>query len=184
MAQPMSREVNGVAVEQLAEVIRQVRSNPSLGDFAFRVRNEWDRGGHNKTTVEAFHGVDQEIEHVRRFELEADEPAVLLGEDRGPNPVEHLLNALVACLTSAMVYHAAARGLEIRGIRSRVEGKLDVRGFLGIAPDITPGFRDITVTFEVDSDAPADKLRECAEFSPVYNTLLRPPNIELRFEKA
>jgi uncharacterized OsmC-like protein len=184
MQQEQVRERNGVRIDQLAETIRLVREQPELGDFAFRVRNEWERGGHSKTTIEAFHGVNQENEHVRLYELEADEPAILLGEDQAPNPVEHLLNALVTCLTGALVYHAAARGAEIRSLRSRVEGKIDLRGFLGISQDIPRGFQNITVTFMVDSDAPEDLLRTCAEFSPVYNTLLHPPTIDLRFEKV
>lgn len=177
------REVNGVAIDRLAETIRQIRQKPELADFEFRVRNEWERGGHSKTTVEAFHGVEQENAHATPFQLEADEPPVLLGRDLGPNPVEHLLNALVTCLTGAMVYHAAARGIRIEKIESHVEGKIDLRGFLGLSSDIRRGYHDITVTFRVQSDGSDDALRECAEFSPVYNTLLQPPAIALRFER-
>lgn len=179
----ISREINGVAVDQLAETIRQIRQQPNLADFEFRVRNQWERGGHSKTTIEAFHGVDQENPHAREFELEADEPPVLLGRDLGPNPVEHLLNALATCLTGALVYHAASRGIEIEALDSRVEGKIDLRGFLGMSRDIPRGFQDITVTFHVKADAPDEVLRECAEFSPVYNTLLNPPKIHLRFDR-
>jgi uncharacterized OsmC-like protein len=177
------RELNGVAIDQLAETIRNVRQKPELADFEFRVRNEWDRGGHSKTTVESFHGVERENEHAKSFELEADEPPILLGRDLGPNPVEHLLNALATCLTGALAYHAAARGIRLDKVVSHIEGKIDLRGFLGISQDIPRGYQDITVTFQVESDAPPEKLRECAKFSPVYNTLLQPPKIDLRFEK-
>jgi uncharacterized OsmC-like protein len=178
------RQLNGVAIDHLAATIRSIRDKPELAEFEFRVRNEWEQGGHSKTTVEAFHGVEQENPHARMFELEADEPPVLLGRDLAPNPVEHLLNALATCLTGALVYHAAARGIRIESVESHVEGKIDLRGFLGIAQDVPRGFQDITVTFQVKSDAAPEQLRECAEFSPVYNTLLHSPNIELRFEKA
>jgi uncharacterized OsmC-like protein len=180
--QNQSREINGVAVDQLAETIRQIQKKPQLADFEFRVRNQWERGGHSMTTVEAFRGVEQENPHASPFQLEADEPPVLLGRDLGPNPVEHLLNALVTCLTGALVYHAAARGIRIDKIESHVEGKIDLRGFLGISSDVPRGYHDMRVTFRVESDASEEKLRECAEFSPVYNTLLQPPKIELRFE--
>lgn len=176
------RELNGVAIDQLAETIRTIRQKPELGDFEFRVKNEWERGGHSKTTIEAFHGVAQENEHGKRFELEADEPPILLGRDLGPNPVEHLLNALATCLTSAMAYHAAARGIRIDKIESHIEGSIDLRGFLGISDDVPRGYQHIKVTFHVDSDGSPDKLRECAEFSPVYNTLLHSPKIDLHVE--
>ena len=183
MQQEFMRELNGVAVDQLAETIRQIRKHPELAEFEFRVHNAWERGGHSKTTIEAFHGVAQENPHQRDFELEADEPPVLLGRDLAPNPVEHLLNALVTCLTGALVYHAAARGIEIGALETHVTGTIDLRGFLGISNDVRRGYQDITVTFRVQSDGPEDILRECAEFSPVYNTLLIPPTITLRFEK-
>lgn len=183
MQNEVARQHNGVPVDQLAEVIRVIRAKPELADFAFRVHNEWERGGHSKTTIDAFHGVDQDNEHVQTFELEADEPAVLLGRDLAPNPVEHLLNALVTCLTGALVYHAAARGIDIEALTSRVEGKIDLRGFLGISNDVPRGFQDITVTFRIRANADEATLRECAEFSPVYNTLLQPAKIELRFER-
>lgn len=177
-------QINGVPIVELAGTIREMREHPELADFAFRIRNEWERGGHSTTTVEAFHGVDRENDHVREFELEADEPPVLLGRDLGPNPVEALLHALTTCLTGSLVYHAAARGIRLDHVESHVEGKIDLRGFLGIAPEIPHGYRDIKVTFTVKSDAPEEKLRECAEFSPVYHTLLEPPRIDLRFEKV
>lgn len=177
------REVNGVAIDRLAETIRQVRDRPELGAFEFRVKNEWERGGHSKTSVEAFHGVEQENEHRTKFDLEADEHQLLLGRDLAPNPVEHLLNALVTCLTGALVYQAAARGIRIDKIESHVEGTIDLRGFLGIERDVPKGYQNIKCTFRVASDAPAAVLRECAEFSPVYNTLLQPPKIALEFEK-
>ena len=107
----LSRIDGESAIDELAETIRQIRMKPDLADFEFRVRNEWERGGHSKTTIQAFHGVNQENPHKTDFQLEADEPPVLLGRDLGPNPVEHLLNALVTCLTGALVYHAAARGI-------------------------------------------------------------------------
>jgi uncharacterized OsmC-like protein len=178
------RELNGVAIDELAQTIRSIRQQPSLAAFEFRVRNEWERGGHSMTTVEAFHGVDRENPHAREFALEADEPPVLLGRDLGPNPVEHLLNALVTCLTGALAYHAAARGIRIDRIESHVEGIIDLRGFLGISNEVPRGYQRIKVTFKVASDAPPEKLRECAEFSPVYNTLLDPTAIELAFEKT
>jgi uncharacterized OsmC-like protein len=178
------RELNGVAIDKLAETIRQIRNKPELAAFEFRATNEWERGGHSKTTIEAFHGVEQENQHKKRFELEADEPPVLLGRDLGPNPVEHMLNSLVTCLTGALAYHAAARGIRIDKIESHVEGTIDLRGFLGIEKGVRRGYKDIKVTFKVESDAPAELLRECALFSPVYNTLLEPPTIEVAFEKV
>jgi uncharacterized OsmC-like protein len=62
---------------------------------------------HNRTTVRGFYGAKQEMEHKQPFTIDADEPAILAGNDEGANPVEHLLHALVSCLTTSMV---ASRG--------------------------------------------------------------------------
>ncbi len=52
--------------------------------------------------------------------------------DIGPNPVEYLLTALLSCLTTTMVYHAALRGIHIEELESEVEGDLDLQGFFGL----------------------------------------------------
>ena len=108
-----------------------------------------------------------------QVELECGEPTVLLGQDRGANPVEHLLNALIGCLTTTMAYHAAARGIEIEAIDSTLEGDLDLRGFLGISPDVRKGYREIRVTMRVKSKASPALLRELAQYSPVFDVCSR-----------
>ena len=99
---------------------------------------------------------------------------VLLGEDQGANPVEFVLHALAACLTTSMVYHAAAQGIRIDSVESRLEGDLDLRGFLGLSQAVRPGYQNLRVHFTVKSDAPAEKLRELTKYSPVYDIVSNP----------
>src|SRR5690606_10249394 len=115
--------------------------------FRFRCRNEWQEGGHNRSTIDGFHGAGEEHVRDEPFVLEADEPPVLLGLDRAANPVEHLLHALTACVTSSIVYHAAAKGVRLTKLSSRTEGTIDLRGFLGIDPDMPRGFQSIRIVF-------------------------------------
>ena len=107
--------VNGVDVDQLFATIEAIKGAPDIAKFQFRIRNKWINGGHNHTTITDFYGAGQDHQHEVSFELEADEHQVLLGEDKGPNPVEYLLTGLTGCLTSALIYHAAARGIKIKG---------------------------------------------------------------------
>ena len=86
--------LNGVDVDAVAGLIDAVREKPDLAESKFRVSNEWIDGGHNRTTITGFYGAGQEISHAQPFVLDADEPPVLAGHDKGANPVEHLLNAL------------------------------------------------------------------------------------------
>jgi uncharacterized OsmC-like protein len=53
---------------------------------------------------------------------------------------------------------AAARGIELRGVRCNVEGDIDLRGILGIDGSVRNGFEAIRVTFTVDGDAEAEQL--------------------------
>ena len=60
---------------------------------------------------------------------------------------------------------ASARGVELHGVRCKVEGDIDLRGILGIDSSVRNGFRDIRVVFEVDGDASAERLASLVEQS-------------------
>jgi uncharacterized OsmC-like protein len=185
MSQQVASNVNGVDVNRLFETIGAIKEQPDLAKFQFRARNEWLEVGHNRTTIKDFYGCGQEDEsRSEPYVFDADEPPVLLGEDKGANPVEYLLHALAACLTTTMVFHGASRGIEIESVESKLEGDIDIQGFLGLRPDVEKGYQGINVTFRVKSDAPAEKLRELAEFSPVYSTVSRPTPVTVTIEKA
>jgi len=155
--------------------ISAIQGNTELAKFQFRAANTWINGGHNRTTIKEFYGVGKEdTTRTEPFVLDADEPPVLLGEDHGANPVEFVLHALASCLTTSMVYHAAARGIKIDSIESRLEGDLDLRGFLGISPDVRPGYKNLKVNFTVKSDATSETLQEMTKYSPVFDIVTNP----------
>jgi hypothetical protein len=126
-----SKVVNGVNVDELFGTIDAVKNAPVIAKFKFRANNKWIEGGHNRTTIRHFYGTQQEHEHEKPFYLDADEPPLLLGTDLGPNPVEYALTALASCVTTSIVYHAAARGVTIRSMESRLEGDIDLQGRVG-----------------------------------------------------
>ncbi len=179
--------VNGVDVDQLFATIEAIKGAPDVAKFQFRVKNKWINGGHNHTTITDFYGAGQDHQHEVVFELKADEHQVLLGEDKGPNPVEYLLTGLTGCLTSALIYHAAARGIKIKGLQSRVEGDLDLRGFLGLSPDVKVGYENIRVYFKIDADVSEEQKQELIEiaqkYSPVFNTVTNPTSVSVSLEK-
>jgi uncharacterized OsmC-like protein len=164
--------INGVDIETLAATVNAIKEDPGLGASRFRASNTWISGNHNRSTVTGFYGARQEIAHRQTFTMDADEPALLAGNDHGANPVEHLLHALASCLTTSMVAHAAVRGIEIEELESRLEGDIDLRGFLGLAPDVPKGYTEIRANFRVKA-RPEDlgRIRELAKFSPVFNTI-------------
>lgn len=111
--------LNGVDRKALFETIAAVKAAPELASFKFRVRNSWVEGGHNLSAITGFFGTGAEIGHASPFVLHNDEPPVLLGNDEAPNPVEYVLHALAGCLTTTLVYHAAARGLRVDADNAR-----------------------------------------------------------------
>jgi uncharacterized OsmC-like protein len=179
-----SGAINGVSLDRLREIIKAFRAMPSLARFRFRAANRWLGGGHSVTTMKNFFGAGREdSSRESTFEVHADEPAVLLGADRGANPVEHILAALASCLTTSLVYHAAAGGITVEEVESELEGDVDVRGFLGLTPGVRKGFERIRVRVRVKSDASAEQLRALMQDSPVYDVISNPVPIFLELEK-
>lgn len=176
-------KVNGVDVDVLQNTVNNIKQDPDLGKCRFHVKNKWIDGNHNRTTVSSFFGAKQENEHQQTFELDADEPLILAGHDQAPNPAEHLLNSLGACLTTSLVAHAAVRGIKLDEVEAELEGDLDLQGFLGISKDVPRGYTDIRVKFKVKSDETnMEKLKRLAEFSPIFNSLTHGTNVDLQIE--
>lgn len=180
-----TKVINGIDVAEFENTVQAVKAQPELGKFQFRATNRWDMGGYNRTTIKGFYGAGEEHgAEDRSFVLEADEPPILLGEDRTANPVEYLLHALASCLTSSIIYKAAARGITIESAESKLEGDLDARAFFELSNDVRKGYQNIRASFKIKSDASAEELKECAEFSPVLDVITHGTPVSLRVEKA
>ena len=156
---------NGVDTATLFATLDAVKQAPEAATFQFRAHNQWISGTHNRSTIADFFGVGEERTHERTFVFDADHPAVLVGQDNGPTPVEFVLHALAACLTAGLANIAAARRVRLTEVRSTVTGDIDLNGILGLNPDVRNGYQQITVRFTIKGDAPAEKLRELVEQS-------------------
>jgi uncharacterized OsmC-like protein len=151
---------NGVDTATLFATLDAVKGAPEAAQFQFRASNQWLSGTHNRSTIHGYFGVGEERTHERSFHFDADHPAVLVGQDNGPTPVEYMLHALAACLTAGLANIAAARGIRLTEVHSTVYGDIDLNGILGLDPEVRNGYQNITVRFTVKGDAPAEKLRE------------------------
>jgi uncharacterized OsmC-like protein len=182
--------LNGVDTPTLFATLDAVKGQPDIADFRFRASNEWVSGTHSRTSFSGFYGAGQEMEHKKVTRVDSDHPAVLVGADEGPTPVEYLLHAIASCLTSGLVNIAAARGVELRSVRSRVEGDIDLLGILGLAQGDTVrnGYRELRVGFEIDGDADAETLHSLVQQSinrsAVYDALTNPTPVVVDVFKA
>jgi uncharacterized OsmC-like protein len=183
-AEKREQILNGVNVDAVKELIGTLGEQPELAHSKFRVTNKWIDGGHNRTTVTDFYGAGQDIPHAEPFVLDADEPPILAGHDKGANPVEHLLNALASCMTTTMVYHAAVRGIKLEEVESEYEGDIDLKGFLAISDKVRPGYQEIRVKFKVKTDAEnVERLKALSRLSPVYDVVSKGTRVNVQIEK-
>jgi uncharacterized OsmC-like protein len=176
---------NGVDTATLFATIDAVKAAPEAAEFQFAAQNEWVSGTHSRSSIHGFFGVGEERTHERAFTFDADHPAVLVGRDNGPTPVEFVLHALASCLTAGLANIAAARGVRLTEVRSTITGDIDLNGILGLNPEVRNGYQNINVRFVVKGDAPAAKLREIVEQSrarsAVFDVITNgvPVNIEV-----
>ena len=91
--------VNGVNVSQLFETIDNIKENTEIAKFNFRATNKWIDGTENHTTVGDFYGACKTHTRETPHTFIKDEPEILLGKDKGANPVEYLLAGLAGCIT-------------------------------------------------------------------------------------
>ena len=184
---PEQKNVNGVNVGDLFNTINAIKSDKSIAEFKFSAKNEWKNGGHNRTTVDEFFGACKTHNRNKPFVIDEDEPPVLLGEDHGANPVEFALTALAGCLTTSLVYHAAAKGIKIDSVASRLEGDLDLRGFLGLDDSVRNGFENISVKFKIKADASEEVLEELCQMaqkrSPVFDIISNSVPVSVGLDK-
>ena len=167
---------NGVDTATLFATRDAIKGDPELAKFQFRATNRWVSGTHSESTMHGFYGAKQEMSHAAAFYATADHPAILVGEDKGPSPVEFLLHALAACLTAGIANVAAARNIKLTEVSSTVEGDIDLLGVLGLSDEVRNGYQQIKITFDVKGDDP-EKLRQVVEQSrkrsAVYDVLTR-----------
>ena len=96
-----------------------------------------------------------------------------------------LLEALVACAGVTLNAVATGIGITIRGGKVSAEGDLDFRGTLGVDKQAAVGFRDIRLSFDIDTDATPEQrqnlLRLTERYCVILQTLRRPPAVEASF---
>jgi uncharacterized OsmC-like protein len=180
-------KTNGVDVDRLIGTIGAIKEKPALATFKFRAHNTWINAGRNRSSIQAFYGAGQE-DATRKgpFVIDNDEPDVLLGSDQAANPVENVLHALAGCITTSLVYHAAARGIAIDAVESSLEGDLDLRGFLGMSEQVRNGYEGIRVALKITSNASPERLAELVTIaqqrSPVFDIVTNrvPVTVTLR----
>ena len=99
-----------------------------------------------------------------------------------------LLEALVACAGVTLKAVSTALEIPLRTATVAAEGDLDFRGTLGVAKDAPVGFTQVRLRFEVDTDAPQEKLDQLLKLTErycvVYQTIKSGPPVEVTLARA
>ena len=99
-----------------------------------------------------------------------------------------LLEALVACAGVTLTAVATALDFRVRGGTVSAEGDLDFRGTLGVERTAPVGFREIRLSFALDTDEPEERrqslLKLTERYCVVLQTLRVSPKLEARLSPA
>ena len=172
---------NGVNVQALLDAREALKGAPDAAKFTWRASCKWQNGTHSRAHVHSFFGLGQEQNHKTETSFEADHPEVFASEDKGITPIEYVLVGLASCLTAGVAAVAQNRGIQLRSVESKLEGRMDIRGILGIDSDVRNGYDDIKVTFKIDADAPKREIEaivaQSQKRSAVYDVITNPVNV-------
>lgn len=152
----MTNKPNGIDVAALQQFAKGVAEDASQRSAKFNVKTKWEHQTRSVATVS--HYSLGGVKHQRHFEIAADEPAELLGQNSAPNPQELLMAALNACLTVGYVVNAAAMGITVHSLEIETDGELDLRGFLGLDASVNPGYDEVSYVVRLQADAPRARL--------------------------
>ncbi len=120
--------LNGISINRLTEIMDAIEKNPDLARFQFRAKNTWMNGGHSRSIIKGFYGGKREDDTRNEpYIFENDQPLILLGSDKGANPLEYILNALAGCIADSIIYNAAVNGIQIAELESELEGNFNLR---------------------------------------------------------
>ncbi|MGH1493585.1 MAG: OsmC family protein [Acidimicrobiales bacterium] len=174
-------EPNGVPLEKLRGTIAKLTDNPDLAAFKFTAKNSWVEGTATRSTIHEWYGAGSDQVHAEEFSATADHPT--LGHGHGPTPHEYVLHALASCIAAGVATTAANRDISLTKIETTARGSMDVRGILGIDPDVRNGFGNVEVEVEIEGDAPRDALdaliAASTKRSAVFDLLTAPTQVSV-----
>jgi len=172
--------VNGINVDDLMALIDGVNREPRNGKTNWHVATTWQGQAKSRAEVTGFGIAGEEVS--RQFAIDIDEPYELGGSNQFANPQEHLIAALNACMTVGYVAQCAVRGITLESLKIETEGEIDLRGFLGIDPDVAPGYESLSYTVHIKGDGTAEQFAEIHQAvmatSPNFYNVSRPITLE------
>jgi uncharacterized OsmC-like protein len=168
--------VNGINLDDLFGLIDGVKRDTAKAKTSWRVATTWQGQTRSRAVVDGFEIGGEQV--PRRFTFDIDEPFELGGSNRSANPQEHLIAALNACMMVGYVAQCAVHGITLESLKIETEGEIDLRGFLGIDPNIANGYESLRYTVRIKGDGTREQFAEIHDAvmatSPNFYNLSRP----------
>ena len=164
--------VNGIDPKRTRAILDLIKKD-ATGDFArpqYQTTIAWDSGYHA-----TMHVTDGQV-------VLADEPQRYGGEGMGITPEDLLLTAVGSCLLATYIAGLSAASINVEHLRLSVSGRVNFRVAFAVEPG-SPGFEDIKVVVDLQTDAPEGKVVELLEklykTAPIPDTIMRPVSIKV-----
>lgn len=174
--------INGINTEALRGTMDAITQDAAKGMTHWEVASHW-RGGTRSDAKVSRYGIGGRSV-PRNFTIKVDEPLELCGTNEFANPQEYLLAALNACMIVGYTANCALEGIELEELRIETEGDIDLRGFLGIAPEVAPGYEQLRYTVHIKGNGTPEQFerihRTVMATSPNYFNIRNPVPLKSR----
>jgi uncharacterized OsmC-like protein len=177
---------NGVNFAQFIDTIDAIKANPALARVTLRAEVEWSTGAQVRIKIPCYGNVTQAIHRAPPISFETGGRSTQLDDETAANAMEIMLAGLGSCLIMSFVYHATQQGFHVNELGLRLEAEVDLRGFLGLSPQVRPGYQIVRLAAQVKCDAPNQALEKLWEhvqkISPVLDIIRNPVPVTIELQ--
>ena len=142
--------VNGIDRDAVKGLLTAITEDERKGQTHWHVLTTWKGGTRSDTRASYYEIGGQRV--PKDFTIRVDEPLELGGSNQYANPQEVLLAAMNACMTAHYSIAAAMKGVALEELTIETQGDIDLRGFLGIDPDVAPGYESLSYRVTMKGD--------------------------------
>ncbi|MFO7608309.1 MAG: OsmC family protein [Candidatus Krumholzibacteriia bacterium] len=148
--------INGIDTDAVRQLVGGVAADPARGATRWQVASRWQGGTRSDAHVSQYMIGGETV--PKNFVIRVDEPLELGGTNQYANPQETLLAALNACMIAHYAIAAAMHGVELETLTIETEGDIDLRGFLGLDPDVKAGYDSLSYTVRMAGNGTPEQM--------------------------
>lgn len=144
--------MNNISLDAINQFKEGIEKDITSGALKLNAHLVWEDGTKNKVTIRDF------------SPIVIDEPELLGGTNKSPNPVEYLLTGAAACFSISFEILASQQGIKLEKVSTDIEADVDFAVFFGIK-DGERGITNPTIKLQVVSSASYEKIKDIANLA-------------------